>query len=311
VNIKLLLSHFHPTIGPQIFLSYPKADYSNFNPIIQVLMDYNFTPNHLTEYSLHGDQNIKFYNYYFELNSTFARGNREIVMLTAVTEVEVNTEFLTELFGITAQKMKSFPNIFKGFYLDTRPSDSEITKEFQKLQILFDNCYASLEKKNSQRVVVDRLFDMRNVQIESETLQILKTLLNTLTVVIDARVPEGKLMLYDTGLIIGEKFEHLFKHNTPNELVPEIKQFWKKHNLGDIDEVVMKPKRIEFSVYDCYECSEWPNVGETVCKLDEGIITKLLNLKLNGKFNVTETECYATGNDHCRFVITPNMVADL
>ena len=46
-----------------------------------------------------------------------------------------------------------------------------------------------------------------------------------------------------------------------------------------------------------------PNIGEPVCKFDEGFLTKLLQNILDKNYVSEEIECYASGYDHCRFEI--------
>jgi len=53
----------------------------------------------------------------------------------------------------------------------------------------------------------------------------------------------------------------------------------------------------------CYHCSKMPNVGKTLCSMDEGILEGVISNKLGVNYNVQETECYGTGHGHCTFVI--------
>ena len=143
----------------------------------------------------------------------------------------------------------------------------------------------------------------KNIKTQEDTQKILGSIINTFTVVIDARVPENEIIHYDVGTKLGKKLEPLFKSTEYNDIFYELASFWKKNGFGHIDELEITQKATTFNVYDCFECSHMPNIGRTVCKLDEGFLTTVLETKFNNKFEVKEIECYASGFDHCRFEI--------
>jgi predicted hydrocarbon binding protein len=103
------------------------------------------------------------------------------------------------------------------------------------------------------------------------------------------------------GRDVGEQIGHEFKSQNINGILKELTVFWKKQDLGDI--TVIDGVRPGILVKDCYHCGRMPNVGKTLCSMDEGIIEGILSNRLDLTLAVHETECYGTGHGHCRFVI--------
>ncbi len=151
--------------------------------------------------------------------------------------------------------------------------------------------------------IVENMFKQRNLTNDSDPGLILQSIFNTFTTVIDARFPESAQIHYDIGTKLGNNFEGFFVSTELNALVEELQQFWKRNGFGRIEELEFKPGEIRFNVYNCFECNHLPDMGRTVCKLDEGFLSALFSNRLNMKFEASELECYATGQDHCRFSV--------
>ncbi|MCX9025142.1 MAG: ArsR family transcriptional regulator, partial [Candidatus Methanoperedens sp.] len=61
--------------------------------------------------------------------------------------------------------------------------------------------------------------------------------------------------------------------------------------------------KLTLVVNNCHHCSKMPNVGKTLCSMDEGIIEGVFSSKLDRHCHVKETECWGTGYNHCKFVV--------
>ncbi len=96
----------------------------------------------------------------------------------------------------------------------------------------------------------------------------------------------------DAGKSLAENFE---SENLP-DLLKEIQNFWKENKLGE-----MELKDDYLLVEDCFDCGGLPDIGKTVCSLDEGMIEGIISEKIGGEVNVKETECFGTGENYCRF----------
>lgn len=151
--------------------------------------------------------------------------------------------------------------------------------------------------------IIDDVFKIRSLEINSESSLVLRTLFNTYTSVIDARVPDAEKLNFIVGKQLGNQFSTIFKGDSREHLIGELQKFWQKHEFGIIDDVHLEPGTINFKVYECFECSHLPTLGHPVCKLDEGFLTSLLEKKFNQRFVVREIECYATGKHYCEFNI--------
>lgn len=107
--------------------------------------------------------------------------------------------------------------------------------------------------------------------------------------------------LHLAGTQIGKEIAKFMTSQEPKKLLREIARFWKSHNLGTLK--ILKTAPIEIMIRECYECGGMPDVGKTLCALDEGMLESILNEKLGVKSKVAEVECAGTGFKHCRFII--------
>ncbi len=107
--------------------------------------------------------------------------------------------------------------------------------------------------------------------------------------------------LKNLGRIVGQEISGYFQETDLMSLVGEIAKFWKQHRLGTM--VVESKAPITVVVDDCFDCGGIPDVGRTLCALDEGIIEGLLLEKTGDEYTTTEAECYGTGFNHCKFVV--------
>jgi len=62
---------------------------------------------------------------------------------------------------------------------------------------------------------------------------------------------------------------------------------------------------IILTVAEDLDCSGLPITNESVCVYDEGFISGILETYTGKKYNVRETDCWATGDRVCRFKGTP------
>lgn len=112
---------------------------------------------------------------------------------------------------------------------------------------------------------------------------------------------DPKPLLKTMGNDIGAKIGQGFKSKDYEGILNELSFFWEFHRLGDM--TVIEDDEHVILVNNCYHCSKMPNVGKTVCSMDEGIIEGVISSKLKHDCNVKETECNGTGHRHCKFVV--------
>jgi len=102
----------------------------------------------------------------------------------------------------------------------------------------------------------------------------------------------------DAGKSIGEDLSVKNKE----ELYQELSDFWKKTGLGTM-KVTEEDGLI---VEECFDCCDMPEVGHTLCSLDEGILEGIIESALGKKVDVIEEECHGSGHEHCLFKIDFN-----
>ncbi len=108
--------------------------------------------------------------------------------------------------------------------------------------------------------------------------------------------PIMKRLGRDIGIRIGNEFES----GNIIELLNEISIFWKKQNLGEMK--IVRNSNLSIIITDCYHCGKMPNVGKTLCSMDEGIFEGLFLSRLDTEYSFKEIECFGTGYQHCKFV---------
>jgi hypothetical protein len=139
----VVLTYFHRKIGPLVFYSYPKNSLDKeLSTKIANIMDQLFDEGFFT----HSFENFKSINYYFKIPSDWARGNKELLMLSIIVDQQISPEIeeiriitperlvglpktilkLCEMYG---KEMQSTEDIFTGLYIDDLSDHDENDKE--------------------------------------------------------------------------------------------------------------------------------------------------------------------------------------
>ncbi len=299
----LILTYFDNLEGPIPILSSPRKIDPKIEKVIQNMMDLDL-PESFFELEANFGEKTKFLNYYFELDSDWARGRKEMLLLTAVLPKSLNSLFIEFILKQMVKKLDQMPAIYRAFYLRSK-KDESTKNQFQILQNIFNKTYNDIKFRLDQLSVLNGIKTPSELQDWNKT-KVNKTILKTFVSSIDARIPTGANLLYDIGSVLGDKFKDLFQANTIDELLDQFNHFWRNNELGEIDEVCIESNEntICFNVYECFECSHMPVIGEPVCKFDEGLLTKIIQSKLEQPVEVVEVECFATGKHYCRFHVS-------
>lgn len=102
--------------------------------------------------------------------------------------------------------------------------------------------------------------------------------------------------LKEIGRDAGKSLAENFSEDTIEDLIEEIDEFWQENGLGTVDFI-----DDHLLIKDCFDCEDMPNVGHTLCSLDEGLIEGIMEERLGRKVTLSEIECHGTGADHCKF----------
>jgi hypothetical protein len=84
------------------------------------------------EFFIHSFEDFKFLNYYFQIPSEWARGFREMVMVSIIVYHQLSPEIeasIAELCKNFAEMMQSNEDIYSGFYINEIDKRNEIQKE--------------------------------------------------------------------------------------------------------------------------------------------------------------------------------------
>ncbi len=112
---------------------------------------------------------------------------------------------------------------------------------------------------------------------------------------------DPKPILKQMGIDIGIKIGPAFRAEDCDGILDELTVFWEHHELGEMSSIEADIPTLVVS--NCHHCSKMPDVGKTLCSMDEGIIEGIFSSKLDRHCNVKETECWGTGHRHCKFVV--------
>jgi uncharacterized protein len=110
-------------------------------------------------------------------------------------------------------------------------------------------------------------------------------------------------VLRESGFRVGRTLATNLADKDLPTLLKKLGVFWKKHNLGTLQVESLAPLTLKAS--DCFECGDLPQLGRPACAFDSGILEAVFSDHFGNEQAVSETACYAMGDDHCRFVITP------
>jgi predicted hydrocarbon binding protein len=112
-------------------------------------------------------------------------------------------------------------------------------------------------------------------------------------------------VLKDIGRQIGTEVSKKFNSTNVEGLIQEVKEFYKEHELGEV--VVYSIHPVTLIIKDEYDCSKSPDVGRTLCLLNEGMLEAMFESKLNMPLRVVEKETFGTNFNMCKYVIEPSL----
>ena len=89
----------------------------------------------------HIDKKMFIANYAFEINSKWARGGVEMIMVSFFSSESQNLSVFKESLQKYSEKIKTTPRIYKGFYINKEKADSETPKLKKKIEKICIECY--------------------------------------------------------------------------------------------------------------------------------------------------------------------------
>lgn len=136
MHITIALSWFHRKVGPIVFYSYPEDDLEEDEKIrIADQIDQAFEEGFFSR----SFDNLISMNYYFEIYSKWARGQKEMLMISAIFDESVPSDIQHDVLGQCidfANRLKNKKEIFKAFYNEEDPqysAESELILKYNEM----------------------------------------------------------------------------------------------------------------------------------------------------------------------------------
>ena len=169
------LSYFHRKIGPLIFYSYPKDTLEKELEVkIANIMDQQFNEGFFT----HSFENLKSLNYYFEIHSDWARGNKEMLMFSIILDQQIAPsieEIIANLCTEFSESLQSNEEIFTGFYINEKDYHEEdvekITKNNSLIKAWVKNLYWAIMEETREKTEEQKIAILINNQHIFKTLE--------------------------------------------------------------------------------------------------------------------------------------------
>ncbi|KKK40560.1 hypothetical protein LCGC14_0492910 [marine sediment metagenome] len=157
------LSYFHRKIGPLVFYSYPKSSLDKTISVkIANIMDQQFNEGFFT----HSFEKLKSLNYYFEIHSDWARGNKEMLMVSTILDQQISPKIedkISTSCSEFSEQLQSNEEIFTAFYINDinyHENDKElILKNYALIKAWVDNLYWHIiedtrEKTEEEKIAI-------------------------------------------------------------------------------------------------------------------------------------------------------------
>lgn len=297
--MQLLLSYFDQIRGPEVLLAFPQEITENTRNIIANFMQIQIDENFFAFHPSNPQSPQYIYTYRHFISAINARGSQILILLTGIFQINLDPGYIKFHFEQIIDNISKIPEI-SNFLLTNAPTRDIC---FHQISQIMTDAFAHFSKKETEFLVINRLFSQTALTPTSPPAVVSKTLARVFISSIDNSIPEGPKILFNVGQTVGYQLSPIIQGTEIGELLFYLSKFWKAQAFGIIDDVKETAEHITFNVYDCFECAHVPNIGRTICKFDEGLLTALLNTKLAQNYQVKELECYGTGYNHCRFLL--------
>jgi len=141
--MNIVLTYFNPTLGPIIFFSIPDGISEDISK--KILSFFNFELSEEFFEIVLVDENLKITNLYFEVQSGWARGGTEMVMISIIMDKEFKFlkkgEFFNQILKEISKKINETNNIYKAFYIN-----SDLEKDDKEVNVKYDTLKEILQK---------------------------------------------------------------------------------------------------------------------------------------------------------------------
>jgi hypothetical protein len=174
MNWYVLLTYFDRKIGPRAFLSYPiQLIKEETSCIIADLMD-QINSEEFISYSFNHHHT---FNYFFEIPSLWARGNKESLMISTVFNHQPSSETRKIIFSLCvefAEWLKLKEGIFTAFYsdseMDEHLSNPNIAQNKNHIELWLKEFYWTVKEEIQDKLEEENIFLLLDEKDVLETL---------------------------------------------------------------------------------------------------------------------------------------------
>lgn len=170
----LLLCYFDRILGPKVVLTCPHNLLDNLDKLYINQIKSLINSDDKGFFTHYFSQELKTNNWIFNLESNWARGHLETIMVSAiVSEEEPDYSFYENYLSKFVKKVKGFPDIFKAFYVNSGYEKERdiIQEKFRLIKEELDKLYKILSVKSIE--TEGQLFSFKDLQ-DRKTLQLSK-----------------------------------------------------------------------------------------------------------------------------------------
>jgi predicted hydrocarbon binding protein/DNA-binding transcriptional ArsR family regulator len=115
-------------------------------------------------------------------------------------------------------------------------------------------------------------------------------------------------ILHSAGKKVGMSIAGTLGRGEMDAYCTALSNFWLNFGLGTISFESYDP--LVIITTDCFECVDLPNIGRPVCAFGKGVFGAVFGDYFGQDVTVTETRCFAMGDEMCRFEIIPESRKD-
>ena len=195
----LILSHFNLRIGPCMFYSVPELPDNKFFKDIPNLIEFNTKGLFIQEF-----ESYKCANLPFEIYSTTPRGNRELLLISIVTDQRngLKRNIAKEILEQLVTEIKGIENCHKAFSMKT---DAETDNIKSKIQKIINNFYESIHPTIRALENAEKRYQILFKSARDAIIHVSK---NT-SEILDINEEGAKLLEKEKEMILGEKFDNM------------------------------------------------------------------------------------------------------
>ncbi|MFW9968668.1 MAG: hypothetical protein ACFFDF_00610 [Candidatus Odinarchaeota archaeon] len=155
--MKLALLYFNTITGPEIYFSHPGSIIEKVSKKILGFFDLDMSDKFF-EVSLI-EEELKLTNLYFEITSCWARGNKEMLMLSVIIDKNHKSEVFYDILKEYSLKIMAVVNLYKAFYQKgyLKENDPEVDLKVQELNTILLECYDQLGERLKVNVEEEKI----------------------------------------------------------------------------------------------------------------------------------------------------------